>query len=206
MVCYTLCKFMEPSNQCQCQQLLDCAREHYPNGELPPILQHENLLRHKIRCELIEQEELKRIREEVRNELKMKEYLLITISLPVSMEINEIIKKMEKLKTNKPFQEWLIYTYEFTGKQMKYHPHIHVIISKKQNIKRYITNVSNTFKIKTNFVDIQAVANHELQDKVKYIRGDKKQEKMEQVEEDQKIRKKYNLEDYYINAEKISSE
>ena len=206
MVCYTLCKFMEPHNQCQCQQLLDHAAEHYPNRELPPILQHENLLRHKLRCELIEQEEVKRLREEVRQELKMKEYLLITISLPISMEINEITKKMEKLKNNKPFQDWLIYTYEFTGKQMKYHPHIHVIISKKQNLKRYITNVSNTFKIKTNFVDIQAVANHELQDKFDYIKGEKKQAKMQQVEEDQKIRKKNNLNDYYINAEKVPND
>lgn len=132
----------------------------------------------------------------------------ITISLPPVFKENlgKLQGLMSKLLKWKWIDQW-----EYTIEQRGITPetlgegiHIHLINKNPKITKRpshIVREVSKLFNIKKNFVDVETSNDQELlETRRKYIRGEKKDTKMDAVKMDKLFRKNNNLALVYTNA------
>lgn len=128
---------------------------------------------------------------------------LVTISLPkeeyqkdFSNEIKSCINRNQSMMNNNDY----IFSLEFYGKKSdEIHPHAHILIKGGGMDKsKIIRAFSRHFKIQKNFIDIQRSEDEILYLKrIDYIKGLKKDEKMEYCKKDELFREKHGILKYY---------
>lgn len=132
-----------------------------------------------------------------------KPHSLVTLSLPkeeyqkdFSDEIKKCINRNQSMMNNNDY----IFNLEFYGKKSdEIHPHAHILIKGGGMDKsKIIRAFSRHFKIQKNFIDIQRSEDEVLYLKrLDYIKGIKKDEKMEYVQKDEEFREKHGILKYY---------
>ena len=148
--------------------------------------------------------DLKIIKSKALKESNPYRWRYITITLPKDTKPKDVYNSIRKLVLNKPFKEH-VYCMEFTGKDMQYHPHIHMIYKKVGKPSHDNKAISRKFKIKDNYIDFKNnIDENQLKGILPYIMGLKTKDKMVQVDEDIKILKKNNLKKYYFEGELFS--
>lgn len=129
---------------------------------------------------------------------KSNRHIFITISLnPKKFKPESIVDWIPDLPC---IQNHAIWCFEFFGKNLKFHPHIHLLIktNKKLDKKRIIKKLSSQFKINENFIDYKTGNNkHLLTKRVNYIKGIKTCIKDACLNADQKYRDEKNIKDFY---------
>ena len=125
-------------------------------------------------------------------------HIWITISLSEKVDI-EKMKSFDPTILNCKGTEtkWCL---EFYGKELQFHPHIHLLIRtlKKLDKKRIISKLTKHFTIKNNFVDYEFSNSPMMYNKRdEYIQGIKKSEKAEQVKLDSAFRALNNIPQFY---------
>lgn len=151
-----------------------------------------------------QQEKLNELKKKALKELSLTKWRWVTISVKPTMQPATMAELAASVTKNKPYIKYA-YTLEFTGKENQYHPHIHLLYEingskKSADIKQFMRK----FGVAHNFVDINEISEKELKDKLCYIKGEKQESKLEQVEKDILIRKENNLKNYYYNEEFLS--
>lgn len=125
-------------------------------------------------------------------------HILLTISLnPKNFNLDTILDWIPNLSI---IEDHAIWSFEFYGKDLKFHPHIHLLIktTKKLNRKRIIEKLSSQFNVAPNFIDYKTGNNkHLLTKRVNYIKGIKSSIKDAQINADQKFRDEKNIKDFY---------
>jgi len=121
----------------------------------------------------------------------------ITIALPNNHNIQPD-KLYEKCLSCKGFRKF-IFTAEFhSGVESNLNKHYHIFIYGKLHKANTIKLFSRFFKISANFVDfIQTYDEETNSQKIKYIKGEKKKEKEQNVILDKEYRKNNGLKDFY---------
>ncbi len=157
----------------------------------------ENWYEANYASEILHQQKLKDIRKKVLKETGSTKYRWITISLPKESTPKEIYLKISSLVKNKPFRKHA-YCMEFFGKDEQYHPHIHMVYERVGKPSHDNKAILRKFDIKPNFLDYQEINSDRLEEKLKYIKGDKQLDKLDQVEKDEILLKNNNLEKYYL--------
>ncbi len=127
-------------------------------------------------------------------------HIFMTISLPTEVDIEKVVSfDFDKLKLEADEASWV---FEFYGKDLKYHPHLHLLINipkMKLDKQRIIKRFSKLFNVKTNFVDYRyGNSKHLYYKRLNYITGNKTDKKKEQVLADTKFRLKHNIQNHYI--------
>lgn len=122
-------------------------------------------------------------------------HIFITVSLPTEVDLEEVVSfDFDKLKLEAKEAVWV---FEFYGKDLKYHPHLHMLVNipkMKLDKQRIIKRISKLFNVKTNFVDYRYGNSHHLYLKrFTYLTGKKTDKKKEQVLADEKFRLKHNI-------------
>lgn len=138
-------------------------------------------------------------------------WLWLTVSPHDKVEFPDFQKKIEQFAKRKQFKEYF-YVYEQRSKEAETAGqgfHCHLLLKRnityKQN--KIITNSKNSFKNMTKVNDFQIFNFHwcpdeYLKDKIEYMTGDKTgAEKDIKQNIDILFRQKYNLKDYYTNAQ-----
>ncbi len=126
-------------------------------------------------------------------------HIFITVSLPQDISISNVVSfDFDKLKLEADEASW---SFEFHGQDLKYHPHLHMLVKipkMKLDKQRIIKRFSKLFKVKPNFVDYRYGNTKYLYNKrYLYITGDKTDRKNDQVLADFKLRTKLNIKSYY---------
>lgn len=128
----------------------------------------------------------------------------ITISLPAedymkdfSADIKACLNRNSAMLNGNSY----MFNLEFYGKSSAEHPHAHILIKGGGMDKsKIIRAFARQFKIKDNFIDVQRSECGQLYTKREaYIKGNKQEKKMEQVEKDRDFRKNNNIEEYYVS-------
>lgn len=154
-------------------------------------------VKNQFKNHVIHRSKIKDMKDEVYFDLKgIKKHMFITISLPKKMYDYKALPELISNFQN-DYMEGSYFCIEFAGKEMQFHPHIHMIIPRLVDRTRLIRDLSTKFNIGKNFVDI-GIRDHSLYStRLDYIKGNKCQNKMEQVEEDKCQRKIYDLSNFY---------
>ena len=131
-------------------------------------------------------------------------HCLITISLPPKLNLPEIKKIHDSMlpQFKYDYMGKYAFCFEFSNKQLKWHPHIHILRKGKAPKGGYVRvrrDFARFFKVKPNFVDTAASSEREVYNtRLNYIKGEKSMEKQDQVMLDRSIRKKIEIENYYL--------
>lgn len=128
-------------------------------------------------------------------------HYIITISFNPDKTLDET-ETVEALKSIKYLQE-AEGCFEYTGKDGKFHPHLHVVCKYKyMNKFNFIKPLAKKLNIMKNFIDVKfhtdPVVYHR---RINYISGKKTEEKLHQVALD----KKYRADNELMNSFKISN-
>lgn len=126
-------------------------------------------------------------------------HIWITISLnPEKFNVNLIKNWVPTLSCcTEGATCWVI---ELFGKELKFHPHIHLLIrtTKTLDRKRIIAALAKSFKLKSNFVDYVFGTNkHLYQKRLSYVKGLKTDSKNLQCNADAEFREKNDIQCYY---------
>lgn len=196
----THCTSIVPCEDCdRCKTFMDiCA---LPNST-PWSLFKEDLIVNHLLLEYKKKqdsEDLNRRRELLGLKIKQnKKHHFITISLdPKKLIIPDELNPKFKYK----YLDESIFCYEFFGKELQFHPHIHMLVEAYDNGKiipksTIVRDFSRALKVDNNFIDVKSEP--WLYNKRRaYILGDKKEEKMEQINMDREYRLKNNIDEYY---------
>lgn len=137
--------------------------------------------------------------EDWRKATAIKQYgAFLTISLPSSHTI-EPEKLEEKLRASSRIHKYIFCAEFYSGEDNHLNKHYHIFLYGKHHKANTIKLFSRFFKITANFVDfIQTFDEETNNQKIKYIKGEKKEEKKLNVELDKEYRSKHNLKDYYL--------
>lgn len=150
------------------------------------------------------EKQLLKLKQKALKDLLPHKWRYITITLPKDKQPKEVFKLISSLSKNKPFKEH-IYCMEFTGAEMQYHPHIHMVYTKVGKLCHDDKAILRKFKIDKNYLDYSNnIDEKQLKGILMYIMGLKQKDKMEQVNKDIDILKKNNLRKYYYNGEFFS--
>lgn len=132
-------------------------------------------------------------------------HCLITISLPPTLTPNDckvLHNAIFPKRFNYKYMEEWGYCFEFTGHDMKWHPHLHFLRkgkAPKGSWSRIIRDFSRLFKVKEQFVDkAPSTCKKTFDIRLNYLKGIKSEDKMAQVQRDRIIRKELDIEDYYL--------
>lgn len=147
--------------------------------------------------ELLYKQKLKNIELKVLKENKLDIYRWVTISLKKDETPKSVHSKISSLVKNKPFRTYA-YCIEFYGKDDQYHPHIHMLYRKVGKLNADIKAIKNKFKIEPNFIDYKEINQERFSEKLRYIKGEKQEVKLDQVEKDTILLEKNDLKKYYI--------
>lgn len=132
-------------------------------------------------------------------------HYFITISLPHITDIEALVRIMERVVMKKWIQNntWY-YTYEQRGETEETCGeglHIHLLILKNKRKSQVIREISNTFKIAKNYVDVrEGKTEQSYNTRLEYLKGKKIDSKLDRVYIDRLFRQKKNLLDIYTNA------
>lgn len=194
-------------DNCICRKIVqyvdDCEYDHnIPLGLLREDWR-EWIRRHRINndkeciCKTFRDRVIERNSRKSRNKNSVYRHIFLTISLPLNYNL-------EKLRTFTPMHLGMggkvFWVYEFYGKNLQYHPHIHLLwqTNTKLDRKRIINKVAKYFSIEKNFVDYQyGCYKHLYNKRLDYISGIKRTEKKEQLDKDKEFREQNNLDCYY---------
>lgn len=107
--------------------------------------------------------------------------------------IKDLFKKLQKLK----FENYMCNVEAHT--ENGYRPHIHMIYLGNIRPVRIIEKLSKHFGCGKNFIEISSLNIKYLDEKKKYIKGEKTESKMEYVLKDKEEREKNNIPDFIEN-------
>lgn len=149
-------------------------------------------------------QKLNELKKKALKELSLTKWRWVTISCKPTLQPVEMAELVASVVKNKPYRKYA-YTLEFYGKELQYHPHIHLLYEingskRSADIKQFMRK----FGVANNFVDIKEISEKELKDKLCYIKGEKQESKIEQVEKDILLKQKNNLKNYYYSEEFLS--
>lgn len=135
---------------------------------------------------------------------KNKAHYFITISLETS-SLEDIRKAIQRtLKKCWIVNNTWYYCIEQRGdsqETMGRGLHIHLLILKNKRKSQVIRELAGTFKIKSNFIDVRFGETEELYlRRIFYLKGEKKESKLDKVKYDILFRQKNNLDPYYTNG------
>lgn len=123
-----------------------------------------------------------------------------TISCPKDYDPPTMAKKTERLLKSKQFADSLG-VLEFTGKEDQYHPHLHLLFSEKQLKNKNLRDIGRIMGVNhknPHFVDYKTLtAKDAIDEKIKYIQGDKQELKMSQIEGDKVVRAENGIPDFF---------
>jgi len=201
--CYNLRGFKKYCNQCDgCRHLSNCCSS----------AQAWRIVRDKVFLHFKRMEELELRHEQrliVESGLGDIPHQLITISLPPT-HTPKFIKALHD--NGHPIWDYVqgksIYTYEFWGKELQYHPHIHWIFQgnlPRGAAARVIRDFSSYYGVTTNFVDIgqRSKMRECYESRVSYIKGEKcigcpeLDPTLEQLDKDRETRRDIDLSQFY---------
>lgn len=196
----TPCRSQIPCEDCErCYTYMEiCALPNTVSWELlkQDLIDNHLFLERKKKQEL---EDLDRRRELLGLKIKLnKKHHFVTISLDPKKPINtDELNPKFKYK----YLEESIFCYEFFGKELQYHPHIHMLVEAYPNGKiipksTILRDLSRALKVNNNFIDIKSEP-WLYNTRRSYILGDKKEEKKEQLNMDKEYRLKNNIDEYY---------
>lgn len=121
----------------------------------------------------------------------------VTISLPNTHKI-EPDKFYDKCVNCKSFVKFIFTAEFFSGVESNLNKHYHIFIYGKVHKANTIKFFSRFFKISKNFVDVVQTYDEETnKQKIKYIKGEKKDDKLINVVMDRRHRAEKGLKDYY---------
>lgn len=125
-------------------------------------------------------------------------HIFITISLPTNIDITLMKEFDPDLMNLNPLE--CLWCLEFYGKDLQYHPHIHLLMKtqKKLDRKRIIDKLSKMFDVAPNFIDYKFGSTKLMYNKrLAYIQGDKTETKSAQLIKDEKFRVENNIKSHY---------
>ncbi len=176
----------------------------------PELTQHEAWRTFRRKWATHEQYWHKKQQEEDAEDLEMISgdipHCLITVSLPPKLNLVQIKKLHDAMlpQFKYSYMEKYGFCFEFSNKQLKWHPHIHILRkgkAPKGGYSRVRRDLSRFFKVKENFVDTASSSDRELYNtRLRYLQGDKAMEKQDQVMLDRSIRKEIEIENYYLTS------
>lgn len=121
----------------------------------------------------------------------------VTISLPNTHTV-EPDKLYEKCLSCQGFRKFIFTAEFYSGVESNLNKHYHIFIYGKHHKANTIKLFSRFFKIGANFVDfIQTYDEETNSQKIKYIKGEKKKEKEQNVILDKEYRRDNGLKDFY---------
>ena len=197
----TSCKTIIPCDDCErCKMFKDICSDPrsavtWEEYKSDLIDNHLMLQYQKIK----ETEDLDRRRELLGLKVKKnKKHHFVTISLDPSKTPN--IDSINSGLTYKYLHD-SIFTYEFTGSEGQFHPHIHMLVEAYPDGKiipksTILRDFARYFKLKNNFIDIKSEP-WAYNTRRAYILGEKKTLKELQVQEDAVYREKNHIDPYY---------
>lgn len=123
-----------------------------------------------------------------------------TISCSKDNDPPTMTKKVKRLMKSKQFVDSMG-VLEFTGAEGQYHPHFHLLFSEKQLKNKNLRDIGRIFNVNhknPHFVDYKTLtAKDAIDEKVKYIQGDKQELKMSQIEGDKVVRAENGIPDFF---------
>jgi len=125
-------------------------------------------------------------------------HLFITISLPLDYDVKKCNLFTPKILPC--CDDEALWCFEFYGKNLQYHPHIHLLIktTKKLDKKRIIQKLAKHFNIAYNFIDYKYSAyKHLFNQRVDYVKGLKTDSKSPQLTKDISFRQSHDIKCYY---------
>ena len=125
-------------------------------------------------------------------------HLFITLSLDPTKSFRFYYENFDPHKIK--LSNYYLWCFEFFGKDLQYHPHIHLLFrtNKKLDRKRIINKLSRMLEIKSNFIDYEFSTSKILYKKrEEYIKGIKTDNKEEQIQKDNEFRDNYELLPFY---------
>ena len=125
-------------------------------------------------------------------------HLFLTLSLDPTKPFQFYYENFDPHKIK--LSNYYIWCFEFFGKDLQYHPHIHLLFrtNKKLDRKRIINKLSKMLEIKSNFIDYEFSTSKLLYNKrEEYIKGIKTDKKEEQIKKDNEFRDNYELLSFY---------
>lgn len=129
---------------------------------------------------------------------KKKSYLWLGINPPPgAYTMLELYNKTQQaIQKYKMLQEhaWTIEAHTDNG----YRPHIHMIIPGGTKPNRVITLLAKHYNIENQ--SIECKTGHSYEEHIKYIKGEKKKEKVLNVEKDIEERKSLDIQNYYLSV------
>ena len=124
-------------------------------------------------------------------------HIFLTISLDKNIKIANLKEFIPDYNLDPISSQWC---FEFYGKELQFHPHIHLLIKTKKKLdkKRIISKIAKKLKIKENFIDYQ-FSNSKLlfQKRENYIKGNKTSLKNNQLIKDAEFRYNHDIQDFY---------
>lgn len=123
-----------------------------------------------------------------------------TISCPKDTDPPTMLKKTERLMKSKQYSDCMA-VLEFTGKEKQYHPHLHLLFSEKQLKNKNLRDIGRIFGVNhknPHFVDYKTLtAKDAIEEKKKYIQGDKQDLKLSQIEGDKLLRQQHGIPEFF---------
>ncbi len=142
--------------------------------------------------------ESREVNEIIRSQAQIKvKGKLITISLPPTINFKDTYNILKAyIESGKKYIKSAIYCMEFHGSNLlPTHPHFHILLPEcEANKKRLIRDFSNKFDISCNYVDVENLVN--VDKAASYIRGNKSEQKNDQVQLDRTFRLDLGIPDF----------
>lgn len=125
-----------------------------------------------------------------------KQHYWIRATFPKKQELEEIDGIMNRIVNIKPFKG-IICNVEFWSDEGKnFNPHSHMLIPKNCKKSKVIKDLARILKVKENMIECKEI-NKEHDLKIKYIMGEKQDNKLVNVFKDNETREKYNIDKVY---------
>lgn len=125
-----------------------------------------------------------------------KRHYWIRATFPKNQELEEIGSIMNRIVNIKPFKG-IICNVEFWSDEGKnFNPHSHMLIPKNCKKSKVIKDLARILKVKENMIECKEI-NKESDLKIKYIMGEKQENKQINILKDNETRQKYNIDKVY---------
>ena len=136
-------------------------------------------------------------------ETKQKKHRWLTVTTPKDTTPSELVSCMQIHMGRSYSSRIRGYTFEFTGKDMQYHPHIHILYDNHTQPQKsqLLRDLAKDFKVLPNFVEncTEGIKSSKRYfERINYLKGEKKESKIEMVNKDNQIREENNIKNYYL--------
>lgn len=123
-----------------------------------------------------------------------------TVSCPKEYDPATMVKNTNRLLKSKQFADSMC-VLEFTGKEKQYHPHLHLLFSEKQLKNKNLRDIGRIFNVNhknPHFIDYKTLtARDAIDEKIQYIKGEKQDDKHEQIANDKIIRTDNDIPEFF---------